>query len=154
MSLKDTLAKEITAALRVAQGNPPAALRVSTLRSALAAVQTAEKAPGVKLVDGTLPDNAIVKIIRAQIKQRRESAEIYQKADKPKRAEVELLESEVLEEFVPQLLDEAATKALVERIVDERDLAGQGPRAIGQVMKLLPATVDKGIASKHAKSLL
>lgn len=154
MSLKDTLSIQATAALRVARGNAAASLRVSALRSALAAVQTAEKAPGAKLVDGTLPDDAIVKLIRSQIKQRHESAEIYQKAGELRRSEVELQEADVLSEFVPQLLDEDATKALVERIIVESSLAGQGPRAIGQVMKALPDTADKAIASKHAKSLL
>ena len=154
MSLKNTIAVQTTAALRVARGNAAATLRVAALRSALAAIQTAEKAPGAKLVDGTLTDDAIVKLIRSQIKQRRESAEIYQKAGEAQRADVEIQEAEVLGEFVPQLLDEEATKALVEKIIAENSLAGQGPRAIGQIMKALPDTADKAVASKHAKSLL
>ncbi|HET6585206.1 MAG TPA: GatB/YqeY domain-containing protein, partial [Nannocystaceae bacterium] len=41
------------------------------------------------------------------------------------------------EQFLPAKLDEAATEALVRKLVDEQGLAGQGAKAQGRVMGLL-----------------
>lgn len=154
MSLKTTLLKESLNALRASRESDKAALRLRALRSALAAIQIVEKAPKAKLVDGEADDDDVVKVLRAQIKQRRESAKIFEEAGESTRAAIETEEADVLAEFVPQLLSTEATVNLVDALIAQEGLAGQGPRAIGKIMSKLPNTVDKGLASSIAKTRL
>lgn len=95
-------------------------------------------------------------VFRKGIKTRKETSEIYREAGETSRSEKEQAEADFLETFVPELLDEAETRALVENLIKEKGLEGSGPRGIGQVMKELKemGNVDSKVASSIAKEIL
>ncbi|RYJ04193.1 MAG: GatB/YqeY domain-containing protein [Acetobacteraceae bacterium] len=90
-----------------------------------------------------VPDEQIVAMLRGMVKSRRESAEMYTQGNRPELAAKEAAEIAVIEGFLPQQMDEAATQAAVAAAVAE---AGAGSiKDMGKVMAVLRA--------KHAASL-
>lgn len=156
MELKETLKVEMVAALKSVghldgKEKETAQVRLATLRAALGSITEAETSGKTRK---ELNDTEVIAVLRKMSKQRADSAETYAGANEIERSNRELAEIEVLEEFLPKMLDEAGTRALVESIIAEKGL--EGPRAIGQVMGALKGRtdVDTGLASKIARELL
>lgn len=154
--LKERIETELKAAmknLRVADDKSAVQLRISTIRSIKAAVTEAETSGKTRK---EMNDAEVESVIRKGIKTRKDSAEIYANAGETERANTELAEIEVLSEFVPEQLSEDETRVLVEKIVSEQNLSGEGMRAIGKVMKELKgnSAVDPSVASRIAKEIL
>lgn len=154
--LKEHIEKELKAAmknLRVAEDKEAVKLRLSVIRAIKASVTEAETAGKSRT---ELNDLEVEKVIRKGVKTRMDSAEIYKEAGEKERSDRELAEAEILSEFVPEQLSEDETRVLVEKIISEQDLSGEGMKAIGKVMKELKSNsaVDPGLASKIAKGIL
>ena len=79
------------------------------------------------------------------IKQRRDSIEQFTKGNRPELAAIEAAEIAVIEEFLPQALDEAGLRALVTEAVSEI-AASSGkaptPKEIGTVIKAVQAKLQ------------
>lgn len=156
MTLKETLKAEMITALKSKQGVEGEALKVAdtrltTLRSVLGVITEKETSGKTR---SELDDAGVIDLLRKLAKQRTDSASIYAEAGEDERAEVELAEAAILEEFLPTQLDEDATRILVSSIISEKGL--EGPRGIGQVMGALKgrSDIDTGLASRIAKELL
>ncbi len=128
--------------------------RVSTLRLANAAIQNAEieaERAGRKLADDDL-----VAIMQKMIKQRQESAELYQKGGRKELADKERGEIEIIKSFLPQQMSEAEAKAAIAEVIKET--GAQGMRDMGKVMATLKerhaGKMDFGKASGLVKALL
>lgn len=122
--LKDVLQKDLVTALK---GRDE--LRVSSLRSVIGAVQSEEKGGKTAVV---FTDQQVEGVIKRLVKQRKESAEIYENAGAADRAARELAEAEVLEKYLPEQLGEDAVAAIVSEVV-----AGNPDAPFGVVMKLV-----------------
>ncbi len=85
-----------------------------------------------------LSEDAEIKLLSRAAKQRRESAEIYAKQNRPDLEEVELAELAVIEGFLPQQLDEGDLRAHLLGIIQR--VGATGPSDMGRVM---------GVASKE-----
>lgn len=95
-------------------------------------------------------------ILAAYAKQLRKSIPEFEKVGergKEALAEVEF-ELGFVEQFLPAKLDEAATEALVRRLVDENGLAGQGAKATGRLMGLLMKQHKDEIDGEIAKTVV
>jgi uncharacterized protein YqeY len=92
MSLKDQIVTDMTAAMKAKD-----AARTSTLRMLKAAIINREIEKG-----GGLDDEEMSKLLRSQVKQRRDSAEQYQKAGRQELVEKEMAEIAVIESYLPQ----------------------------------------------------
>ncbi len=128
--------------------------RVSTLRLANAAIQNAEieaERAGRKLADDDL-----VAIMQKMIKQRQESAELYQKGGRKELADKERGEIEIIKSFLPQQMSEAEAKAAIAEVIKET--GAQGMSDMGKVMATLKerhaGKMDFGKASGLVKALL
>ena len=109
MSLKQQIISDMTAAMKAQD-----AARTSTLRMVKAAIMNREKEGG-----GELTDEDVQKLLRTQVKQRRDSVEQYQKANRQDLAEKELAEIAIIEDYLPQgasqsEIDQAVTEAIAE----------------------------------------
>ncbi|HKP39264.1 MAG TPA: GatB/YqeY domain-containing protein [Pyrinomonadaceae bacterium] len=109
MSLKDQIIADMTAAMKAKD-----AARTSTLRMVKAAIMNREKEGG-----DALTDEDVLKLLRTQVKQRRDSVEQYQKASRQDLAEKEQAEITVIESYLPQSasqdeIDSAVTAAIAE----------------------------------------
>ena len=156
MELKEKLRGEMITALKAVsvatdENKEAAQIRLSTLRAALGSITKAETA-GKSRVE--LNDKKVIAVLRKMVKQRQISATKYLEVNRPDRASLELAEVAVLEEFMPPLLDETATRNIVASIIAERQL--EGSRAVNQVMSALSdyTNIDSGLASKIARELL
>lgn len=108
-----------------------------TLRNLRAAILNEEVASNKR--DEGLSDAEVEKIIAKEVKKRAESAKIYHDNGRPELAEQEEKESAVLKEYLPEQLDEAEVRSIVEQKVAE--LGVSGPAAMGQVIGAVKAVV-------------
>ena len=109
--------------------------RLNTLRGIKKEFLEAKTAKGS---DGTLSDDAALKILTKMVKQRKESAEIYVSQSRQDLADAELAEAAIIEEYLPkQLSDEELTAALTEIIAQ---VGATSAKDMGKVM---------GVASKQ-----
>lgn len=104
------------------------AARLSTLRMVKAAVQNREIEKG-----GELTDEELTKLLQSLVKQRRDSVEQYEKAERAELAEKERAEIVVIEEYLPQ----AASREEIERAVSEAvaETGASSMKEMGAVMK-------------------
>ena len=71
-----------------------------------------------------VPDDEILGMLRGMVKSRRESVELYPQGNRPELAAKEEAEIAVIEEFLPQQMDEAALAAAVDKAIAETGAAG------------------------------
>ena len=125
-----------------------------TLRNLKAAILDVEVAEGKR--ESGLSDAEIEKVIAREVKKRHESAKIYRDNNRPELAEPEEREAEVLMQYLPEQLDEASLRAIVEQKVSE--LGVSGPAAMGQVIGAVKAqvgnTADGALIASIVKSTL
>jgi uncharacterized protein YqeY len=106
----------------------------------------------------TAPDDdaLAVEVLQKMVKQRRESIQLFEQGGRPEKAEEEKAELAVIEEFLPQQLSEADTKAAIEAIKGE--LGAGSLKDMGKVVAELKArhgaVLDMGKASGWVKEAL
>lgn len=106
--------------------------------------------------DGSLSDDAATKILVKMVKQRRESARIYQEQNRPELAESELAEVAVIEDYLPKQLSEKELTAELQKIIAE--VGATSAKEMGKVMgvasKALAGKADGRAISAKVKELL
>lgn len=147
MSLKDTIFDDMKTAMRAKDVE-----RLSVLRMVKAKLMNQEIDS-----DGDLTDEEITKTLNTLVKQRKDSAEQFQKAGRDELAEKELAEITVIEEYLPK----AATPEEIENAVTEAiaETGAESMKDMGNVMKatlskLSDKTVDGKAASEFVRSKL
>jgi hypothetical protein len=80
------------------------------LKNALQYEAVAQNAP-----DRQLSDEQIQKVLAREAKKRQEAADIYQKAGETQRAQTELAEKTIIQDYLPTQLDDAALAELVKK---------------------------------------
>jgi len=106
----------------------------------------------------SLPDDdaLAIEVLQKMVKQRRESIQLFEDGGRPEKAADERAELAVIEEFLPQQLSEADTKAAIEAIKTE--VGATSPKDMGKVMAELKArhgtVLDMGKASGWVKAAL
>lgn len=146
MSLQQRIESAMRDAMRARD-----ARRTQTLRMAMAAAQN-------KRIElrGDLTDADMLDVVGKQIKQRRESIEMFRRGGREEKAADEEAEAAILAEFLPEQLSEEEVEALVRRAI--ADSGASSPAEMGRVMSLLvPETkgrVDGRALSETVRSLL
>lgn len=106
--------------------------RTQTLRMAMAAAHNRQ----IEL-RRALTDDELIEVLGRQVKQRRESAEVYRGVDRPDRAAEEDAEAEILAEFLPRQLSTDELETLVRAAISET--GATSPSEMGRVMgRLMP----------------
>ncbi len=109
MSLKEKIAGDMIAAMKARD-----AARTSTLRMLKSAISYREIEKG-----GALDDEELAKLLRSQVKQRRDSVEQYQKGSRQDLVEKETAEIAVIDSYLPQAasveeIEQAVTAAMAQ----------------------------------------
>ncbi len=109
MSLKEQIVADVIVAMKAKD-----AARTSTLRMLKAAIVNRQIEKG-----GELDDEELMKLLRSQVKQRRDSVEQYEKGGRQDLADKELAEIAVIEGYLPQAaspeeIDQAVAAAIAE----------------------------------------
>ena len=124
-----TLSERIESAMRDAM-RARDEQRTVTLRMAMAAAHNLKIARGRPLTD-----DEVVDVLTKQVKQRRESIEMYRAGGREDRAAAEEAEAVILAEFLPVQLDEAEIETLARAAITETGATGPGD--LGRVMGAL-----------------
>jgi uncharacterized protein len=106
------------------------ALALGTIRMVLAAVTNEEIKQGKPL-----DDSGVMAMIQRGVKSRKDSVEQFTKGGRQDLADKEAKEIEILQRYLPRQLDEAATRALIEKLIAE--VGAQHKGDIGKVMRKL-----------------
>lgn len=114
-----------------------AADRLSTLRLINAAIKDRDIAARMDGEEGIVSDEMITALLGKMVKQRQESAKVYEQGGRPELAEKEISEIAVIEEFLPRQLDEAEVEAAVAEAIAEAEATSL--RDMGRVMGVLKA---------------
>ncbi len=150
-SLRERINEELKAAMKAQDKR-----RMATLRLITAAFKDRDiQSRGEGKAD-SLSESDLQAILAKMIKQRRESAEVYDKGGRPDLAAAEREEIAIIEEFLPrQLSDEEVEQAVVEVIAET---GAEGLKDMGRVMGALKAKyagqMDFGRASRLVKERL
>lgn len=131
-------------------------LRVQTLRMVNAAIKdkdinarTADKRDGIG-------DDEIVKIMQSMVKQRRDSAAVYQQGNRQELADKELAEIAIISEFMPQMFSEAELNGILTGIISH--LNASSIKDMGNIMAQLRANhagkYDPALAAVVVKKIM
>lgn len=106
-------------------------------------------------MDG-ITDDEILSMLQSMIKQRRDSIEMYEKGGRPELAEREAAEIDVIENFLPEQMDDDAAGAAIQAVMKE--LEASSMKDMGRVMAALKerhaGSMDFGKASGQVKAML
>ena len=124
---------------------------------ALSAVKTAFQLARTETgAGGELTAEAELKIVQKLVKQRRESAEIYQQQNRQDLADKELLEASVIEKYLPAQMSEQELETVLKAIIER--IGAKVPSDMGKVMgvatKELSGKADGKAISAKVKQLL
>lgn len=122
-------------------------LKLSVLRMLKSAIQLAQVEKGK---DSPLADNDVHVLVRRLIKQRHEAAEMYKAGGAADRAERELSEAKILDEYQPAQLSDEDLEGIVARIAAET--GASGPKDMGKVMGRTMAAVEGRADGNRVKS--
>ena len=128
-------------------------IALQALRAVKAAFLLAKTATGVQ---AELTEEKELKIIQKQVKQRKDSAAIFIKQNRPDLAEPELAEIAVLEQFLPEALSEEKIEEVVVAIIEKIGASGMKDmgKVMGMVSKELSGQADGKIISSLVKKNL
>ena len=147
MKLKEQIIADMTAAMKSRD-----AARTSTLRMLKAAIMNREKEG-----TGALTDEDVMKLLRSQVKQRRDSVEQYQKGGRPELAAKEEAEIAIIETYLPQAasqeeIDQAVAAAIAETGASSMKEMGAVMKAA--MAKLAGKNADGKMVSEAVKAKL
>jgi len=135
MSLKDQLNADLRDAMRAGDD-----VRKSTLRMLITAVRNAEIPPEGADVSASridLDDEGVLNVVRKEVKQRRDSIDLYNKANRTDLAAKEEAEVAVLSTYLPQQMTRPEIEAVARTIIER--LGASGPADKGKVMPAVMA---------------
>lgn len=142
MSLQKQIDQDIKQAMLAKEKDKLVALRA--IKSALLLAKT-EKG------SAELSDEAELKLLQKLVKQRKESAEIYQQQGRNDLADKELDEAKIIENYLPEPMSDEELTGLIKGIID--DVGASTMADMGKVMgiankKLAGKAEGKAIAEK------
>lgn len=148
--IRERIADETKAAMKAGDK-----ARLSTLRMVSSAIKNAEieARTGGK---GELGDEALLPLLQKLVKQRQESAELYDKGARPELAAGERAEIAVIQSFLPQQMSEDEVRTAIAEAIKEA--GATSARDMGKVMAALKARysgkMDFARASGAVKGML
>ncbi len=148
MSLKQQIDNDIKSAMLAKNKE-----ELTALRSVKSLILLAETEKGGS---GDINQEVENKLLMKAAKQRKESAEIFQKEGREDLAKKELFELEVISRYLPKQLSEDEIAAEVKKIIEQ--VGAKGPQDMGKVMgtatKQLAGKADGKMISDIVKKLL
>ena len=148
MSLEERINQDIKSAMLAKDK-----VKLEALRAVKSAILLAKTEKGAADV---LSPEAELKLLQKQVKQRKESAEIYSQQNRPELAEKELLEAKAIEAYLPSMLTEEELKNEILTLV--KAAGAKGPSDMGRVMgmatKALAGKAEGKAIADMVKSIL
>jgi uncharacterized protein YqeY len=142
----DTLRSEMVAATKA--GDRP---RRDTMRLLMAAIENGRIEAGHEL-----DDEEAFKVLQKEAKQRRDSIAEYTKGERDDLVASENAELEIIQEFLPEQLDDAAVRQLAAETIAEVGATGMDDlgKVMGPLIKKLDGRADGRAANTAVRELL
>lgn len=144
MSLQDTIMTALKAAMKSKD-----TLALTALRSVKSAILLAQTKSGS---DGSMSEADEVKLLQKLVKQRLDSAEIFTQQNRPDLAAPEMAEAEIISQFLPEMLSEAAVEKAVVTAIEK--LGAEGMKDMGKVMGYLSKELSGKTDGKTISTLV
>jgi uncharacterized protein YqeY len=148
MSLKSQIEQDLKTAMRSQNKDEIRALR--GIKSMILLAET-EKGAGTVLS----PDTEL-KLLTKAVKQRKDSAQLYQEQGRADLAQVEQAEVDIISRYLPEQMNEQEITTHLQQIIQQS--GASGPKDMGKVMgaanKALKGRADGATIARIAKSLL
>jgi len=108
--------------------------KASTLRTVLAKLKD-------KQIDAREPlsEKDEIKVLQTLVKQRKESIDLYQKGGRSELAETESFELEIINTYLPEMMNEDDVRKLIEEIIEET-----GAQSMADLGKVMPQIMKQG----------
>jgi hypothetical protein len=133
-----SLSTEIMEAMKIAM-KAKDSVALEALRAIKSGILLAQTESGAK---EEISEEDEIKLLQRLVKQRKDSATIYEQQNRPDLAEPELAQIKIIEQFLPEQLSEAEVEQVISKIINENNFSGM--QAMGQVMGL----ANKELAGK------
>ncbi len=133
MSLQDNVNEQLKAAMKAKD-----TVALESLRAIKTAIMMTQTQAGAK----ELTSDDEIKLVQKLVKQRKDSAEIFHQQGRVDLAEPEEAQIKIIEQFLPEQLDEAAITEIVAAIIAKTGAAGM--QDMGKVMGM----ASKAMAGK------
>ena len=131
-------------------------LKIHTLRLILAGIKDKEIASRTNGENSEINDEAITSLLKKMIKQRNDSIEMFQKANRKELVDKEQSEIDIINDFLPDQMSESDTIKICSELIIKYE--AKNLKDIGKVIKSLKEnhgdTIDMSIASKILKDKL
>ena len=144
--IRDTIKAATIAAMKAGEKDRTAALRQIAAKIKDRDIEERTSAKP------TPDDELVVSVLQKMAKQRRESIDLYMSGGREELAAVERAELAVIEEFLPQMMDEAATRAAIAAI--KAETGASSLKDMGAVMAELKARHGAVLDGKLASGLV
>ncbi|HSE61669.1 MAG TPA: GatB/YqeY domain-containing protein [Candidatus Saccharimonadales bacterium] len=145
--LKDKLTQDIKTALL--SGNKARAEVLKSLKSAILYEEVA-----LKVREEGLPDDKIEVVLAREAKKRADAADLYAKNGQQERADAELAEKTIIEEYLPKQLGDEELQTIVDETVSELGPNAQMGPAIGAVKAKVGTSADGARIAAAVKAKL
>ena len=146
MTLKTRLTDDMKTAMKA--GDKP---RLAVIRLINAAIKQREVDERIEL-----DDTQVLAVLEKMLKQRKDSISQFQAAGREDLAAIEIQESAIIQDYLPQPLEPAEIAALVAQAI--ADTGADGPQAMGRVIAVLKPQLagraDMGAVSGLVKQAL
>ena len=151
MIMKNIIINELSSSLK--SGNKT---RIHTLRLIIAAIKDKEIASRSNGENEEISNEVVTNLLKKMIKQRNDSIEMFEKANRQELVEKEKGEIEIISEFLPAQLNEDQTITVCEEAISQS--SAKNLKDIGKVIKLLKEKhsekLDMSVVSRVLKEKL
>ncbi len=148
MAILEKVEGEIKEALKNKQKQ-----RLEALRSIKTALWKAKTEKGA---NQQLSEEKEVQVLQKQLKQRKESAEVYEQQNRSDLAEAERNEAEVINEFLPEPISDEELTSIIQGIIEETGASSM--KDMGKVMGIanrqLAGKAEGKVIADKVKSML
>ena len=149
MSLIDEIEEKYKNSIKEKDSNS-----INTLRLVKSAIK--DKMISIRGKQDKLSDKEILLLLQSLIKQRKDSIEAFEKANRKDLIEKEQAEIEIINVFLPKQKNENDTKEIIGKIIKENNF--ETIKDMGKLMNIIKSDylgeIDMGLAGKIAKSSL
>ena len=149
MNLKDKIESYYNNSIKEKDSNS-----INTLRLIKSAIK--DKEISIRGKQDALTDSDVLSLLQSLVKQRKDSIEAFEKANRNDLIEKELNEIKVIEKFLPKQMDEDETNLIIRDIISENNFTSL--KDMGALMKIIKekytGKMDMGLVGKIAKSSL
>jgi len=127
---------------------------INTLRLVRSAIK--DKQISIRGKQDSLSDGDVLSLLQNMVKQRKDSIEAFEKANRQDLIDKEKAEINVIEIFLPEQKSEKETEEIIIKIIKDNNFSSI--KDMGKLMNLIKSNytgvIDMGVAGKIAKSSL